>query len=188
MDETRWSELVLRIRAGDRAAENELFKHLERMLRAFFQRRLHYRPEEVDDLVQNTLLRVHQGLPRLRKPDSLKAFVLKAALFELQDYYRGRYHGKEVVYDPVTCTPADPSAGEKTAPLDLEKVLKRLPEHTRKILELKAYGYKYAEIARLLHTTEGAVKMQVKRALGHLRNWLTLLFFGILYALLFLHR
>ncbi len=187
MDETRWSELVLRIRAGDRAAENELFQHLERLLRAFFQRRIPYRPELVDDLVQNTLLRIHQGLPQLRRPDRLKAFVLKAALFELHDFYRGRYQPKETSYDPVE-TPVQGDTHTEAAQLDLEKAMKRLSPHARKILELKIYGYPYAEIARLLQTTEGAVKMQVKRAMEQMRKWLLLWLLGTMYVLLFLQH
>ena len=91
--------LVVQAQNGDEPARDRLLRTLEPVLRAFFIKRIGYRTI-VDDLVQNTLLRVHGGLEALKDPARLKAFAMKAALFELHDYYRGRYGPKEVLYDP----------------------------------------------------------------------------------------
>jgi RNA polymerase sigma-70 factor (ECF subfamily) len=58
--------------------------------------------------------------------------------------------------------------------LDIEQALATLTPHARRIVELRAYGYRYQEIARLLQTTEAAVKMQVKRAFEKMRQLLLL--------------
>lgn len=129
---------------------------------------------EIDDLVQNTLLRVHTGLTDLKDNGRLKAFAMKAALFELQDWYRGRYHGRERLFDPDRPPLAwmhDKAAEQR---LDIEQALAALTPRARRILELRAYGYRYQEIARLLQTTEAAVKMQVKRAFEKMRQLLVL--------------
>ncbi|HYE58662.1 MAG TPA: sigma-70 family RNA polymerase sigma factor [Rhodothermales bacterium] len=161
-------EAVRRAQAGDAAARDQLLVAVERVVRAFFVRRLGERTE-VDDLVQNTLVRVHQGLDVLKDPARLKAFSLKAALFELQDHFRGRYATRERLFDPEELP-----EGAETPPmgdaLDAARVMATLNERSRRVLELRAYGYRYEEIAEMTGSTEAAVKMQVKRALDRLRG------------------
>ncbi len=162
--------LVRKAQEGDKRAREVLLRRLEGVLRMFFLKRVGRSPT-IDDLVQNTLLRIHGGLEVLRDPGRLRAFAMKAALFELQDYYRGRYSPKEVLCDPdamVAVSSAQPKrAGAK---VDLERALSILTPHARRILELREYGFRYKEIARALGTTETAVKMQVKRAMEKMRR------------------
>ena len=157
------SEAVLQAQAGDDGARERLLAALEPILRRFFLSRIGGRPD-VDDLVQNTLLRVHTGLEALQNPARLKAFAMKAAVFEVQDFYRGRYSGREYLYDPDR-PPADPGGTESTGlRVDLERALEVLTPKARRILELREMGYPYKDIAEMVDTTEAAVKMQVKRA------------------------
>ncbi|MFQ5568381.1 MAG: RNA polymerase sigma factor [Rhodothermales bacterium] len=165
------TRLVERAQAGDAQAREYLLSSLEPVLRAFFIKRIGYKPT-VDDLIQNTLLRVHGGLTALKDTGRLKAFAMKAALFELHDLYRGRYGPKEVLYDPdypPEHNRRDTSAGTS---VDLERALAVLTPHARRILELREYGYRYQEIADMLDTSEAAVKMQVKRAFEKMRKML----------------
>ena len=129
----------------------------------------------VDDLVQNTLLRVHGGLDALKDPERLKAFAMKAALFELHDLYRGRYGPKESLYDPDFPPEAAPSAAEAGAAVDAERALALLTPRARRILELRECGYRYQEIAEMIGTSEAAIKMQVKRAFDKMRRVLAAL-------------
>ncbi len=168
------SEAVLRAQAGDEAARAGLLADLEPILRRFFLSRIGHRPD-VDDLVQNTLVRVHTGLEALQNPARLKAFAMKAAVFELQDFYRGRYSGREYLYDPDQ-PPHDPADTESTGlRVDIERALEVLTPKARRILELREMGYPYKDIAEMVETTEAAVKMQVKRAFERLRGVLTVL-------------
>ena len=161
--------LVQRAQAGDDAALETVLKRLEPILRAFFIKRIGYRTE-VDDLVQNTLLRVHGGLESLRDPERLKAFSMKAALFELHDLYRGRYGPKETLYDPDLAP--EPMGDDRVAGagVDVERALGLLTPRARRILELREYGYRYQEIAEMIGTSEAAIKMQVKRAFDKMRQ------------------
>ena len=154
--------------SGDEQARTRLLTAIEPILRSFFLSRIG-RVAIVDDLIQNTLIRVHRGLQALQNPARLKAFAMKAALFELQDHYRGRYSAREALFDPDLPTPG--SVGPKDAGLriDLDRALATLTDHAREILELRELGYPYADIADTLGTTEAAVKMQVKRAFSPLR-------------------
>jgi RNA polymerase sigma-70 factor (ECF subfamily) len=163
------STLVAQAQTGDERARAQILSRLEPMLRAFFIKRIGLRPE-VDDLVQNTLLRVHNGLAALKDPARLKAFTMKAGVFELQDYYRGRYSMKEHLYDPDYPPSHAAGVGAAAEGVDLERALATLTPKARKVIELREYGYRYEEIAQMIGTTEAAIKMQVKRAFEKLRD------------------
>ena len=164
------ARLVRKAQGGDRRAREELLRRLEGVLRTFFIKRIG-RMVVVDDLVQNTLLRVHGGLEALKDVERLRAFAMKAALFELQDFYRGRYSPKEVLYDSdMMSARSSPHTAWEGSNVDLERALSILTPHARRILELREYGYRYKEIAKILGTTEMAVKMQVKRAFEKMRR------------------
>jgi len=159
---------------GDEAAQNDLLRRLEPILRGYFIKRIG-KNADVDDLVQNTLMRVHDGLEDLKKPGSLKSFAMKAALFEIQDYYRGRYDMKEALYDPEVGPRRTTDPDDRSADVDVERALDVLSPKARRIMELREYGYIYREIAQMLDTTEAAVKMQVKRAFEKMREALGIL-------------
>ena len=165
------SKLVEKAQQGDSAARENLMKALTPLLRAFFIRRIGYK-SEVDDLIQNTLIRVHKGLGDLKDHSSLRAFAMKAALFELQDLYRGRYSAKESLYDPDHAPTNDADEMPTTAQMDLERALSSLSPKARRIVELREYGYRYEEIASIVGSTEAAIKMQVKRAFEKMRELL----------------
>ena len=166
-----------RVRAaqdGDEEARNGLLRRLEPILRGYFIKRIGGETD-VDDLVQNTLVRVHESLDDLEKPGSLKSFAMKAALFELQDYYRGRYDMKETLQDPDLPLGRTTDPEDRSAHVDVEKALEALTPKARRIMELREYGYLYREIAQMLDTTEAAVKMQVKRAFETMKDALSAL-------------
>lgn len=173
-------ELVQRAQNGDQEARDQLLTRLQPVLRAFFIKRIGLKPT-VDDLIQNTLLRVHSGLEALKDPSRLKAFAMKAALFELHDLYRGRYGPKELLYDPDhPPEPAERTEASTGIVVDLERALSILTPHARRILELREYGYRYQEIAEMVGSSEAAIKMQVKRAFEKMRNVLTAVLVGFL--------
>lgn len=164
-----FESLVAKARDGDREARSRVVEILRPVLVGFFRSRLSS-ADPVEDLVQNSLLRVLRGFDELNDARAMKAFAMKAALFELQDHYRGRYAMRESALDESMEIAAD-RAPEGLA-LDLDAALASLPEKARTILELKAMGYRYEEIAGMLGTTEAAVKMQVKRGIERLRAFL----------------
>jgi len=164
-------EFVDRIQAGDSVAEERLLARLRPILHTYFIKRVGLKPE-VEDLIQNTLLRVHRGLSDLQRSDRFMGFAMKAALYELHDLYRGRYGGREALYDPAD--PPNEAAGttNSAASIDVQRALATLSPRARQILELREYGYRYKEIADMVHTSEAAVKMQVKRAFERMRRLL----------------
>ena len=167
-------DTVRKAQNGDDRARSSLLSTLEPLLRGYFVKRIG-QVADVDDLVQNTLVRVHEGLSDLEKPGSLKSFAMKAALFELQDYYRGRYDMKERLYDPELPLNRTTDADDGSDRVDVEKALEQLSPKARRIIELREYGYRYREIAQMIDTTEAAIKMQVKRAFDKMREAIAML-------------
>lgn len=173
------SDLVVRAQHGDVEAFERIARTVTPLLTGYFRQRISGSMADVDDLVQNTLIRLHTGLPDLNDPARLKGFLMKAALFEVQDFYRGRYTGKEMLFDPAMLP--EGASEESTAALrvDLDRALETLTPHARRILELRELGYRYNEIAEDMDTTEAAVKMQVKRAFARLREVLAVVMLGL---------
>lgn len=161
--------LVRQAQRGDDQAVREVLSRAEPMLRAFFVARIGNR-SEVDDMVQNTLLRIHRGLPDLNDVRRLKSFSMKAAVFELQDFYRGRYRGKERLFDAEDLPDGRRHETSSDAAIDVRRMLGVLSDKARRIIEMRELGFRYEEIARHLDTTEAAVKMQVKRAFERIRD------------------
>jgi RNA polymerase sigma-70 factor (ECF subfamily) len=164
---------VREAQGGNEQARNGLLRRLEPILRGYFIKRIGAETE-VDDLVQNTLVRIHKSLDDLEKPGSLKSFAMKAALYELQDYYRGRYDMKEHLRDPDLPLGQSTAPEDRSAHVDVETALEALTPKARRIMELREYGYLYREIAQMLDTTEAAVKMQVKRAFETMKDVLSI--------------
>jgi RNA polymerase sigma-70 factor, ECF subfamily len=164
--------VVEQAQQGDERARALLLGRLEVLFRRFFVSRIGPR-DEVGDLVQNALLRVHTSLHALQRTDRLKAFAMKAAVFELHDYYRGRYSPRESNFDPDLPTPGSVDPAPTGTRIDVERALELLTPKARRILELREMGYPYKEIAEMVDTTEAAVKMQVKRAFERMRSALT---------------
>jgi len=143
-------------------------------MRGFFINRVGLRAE-VDDLTQNSLIRVHRGLEDLKDNSRLKAFAMKGALYELQDYYRGRYRPKETLFDAQDPPDQQVDPTNSAHRMDVETALSSLTPKAREIIELRESGFRYEEIASMIDSTEAAVKMQVKRAFERMRDALAMI-------------
>ncbi len=165
------ADFIARAKAGDRRCEERMLARLRPIMHTYFIKRIGLRPE-VDDLIQNTLLRVHNSLKDLEYPERFMGFAMKAALYELHDLYRGRYSGREVLFDPTVPPEYASDSNVSANAVDAERALSMLSPRARRILELREYGYRYKEIADMINTSEAAVKMQVKRAFERMRRLL----------------
>ena len=73
--EERLREALVRALAGDAAAYHRFLGELGPHLRAFFRKRLARAPDEVEDLVQETLLAVHNQRHTYDPDQPLTAWV-----------------------------------------------------------------------------------------------------------------
>ncbi len=154
--------------AGENAAYHDFLKDLSRHLRAFFRRRLSGLPDEVEDLVQESLLAVHNQRHTYDPGQPLTAWVHAIAKYKLVDLLRRRA-GRELrnqSLDDVVDILANNDSEDATARLDIAKLLLRLPDRQRlPIIRMKLEGLSVVETARMTGMSESAVKVGVHRGL-----------------------
>ena len=78
---------MLRGLDGDAIAHARLLSELSRYLRAFFSRRMAGRAEDLEDLVQETLLVVHEKRHTYRREDLLTPWVFAIARYKASEHW-----------------------------------------------------------------------------------------------------
>ncbi len=184
-----------------------LFREYEPAVR----RKLRYRGwrgADLDDLVQDVMIRVYRGLGSFRLDASFDTWVLlimrNAASNAARDRSTGKARATRASLDallerdgesgPAMAEPAaagdDPLEGALAAERKarLASALDRLPARIRQCLLFRYQGYKYREIAAAQGVTVATVKKQVSQGHKRLRPilgaWVEL--FGVVLALILL--
>jgi len=166
--EDRLRDLLVRGLAGDTATYHAFLKELSAHLRAFLRGRLSRLPNEVEDLVQETLLAVHNQRHTYDAAQPLTAWIHAIARYKLIDLLRRRA-GRDALNDPLddeldVFAASDTEADD--ARRDLAKLLERLPDRQRlPIIHMKLHGMSVVEAARITGMSESAVKVGVHRGL-----------------------
>lgn len=171
----REDELLLaRAQRGERAARAALVDLYQRPVHVLVARMLVGRPGQVDDVVQDSLLKMLEALPRFdpRGPAKLSTWILTIATRTAIDVLRGSRRAFEVV-DEDRPGEANPEAQAmiKETMSKVEKAMAALPDDHRAVLVLRAYhDLDYSEIAAILSIEEGTVKSRLARARAALRS------------------
>ena len=166
--EERLRSQFLAALGGDAASYRQFLSALSAHLRAFLRRRMQRWPDDVEDLVQETLLAVHDHRHTYRPAEPLTAWVHTIARYKLIDYLRARSR-REELNDPLDeeseiFARSDTEAAE--ARRDLARMLEELPERQRRVLVMvKLAGASVAEASRETGQSEAAVKVNVHRGL-----------------------
>lgn len=166
--EDRLHDLMMRSVAGDNAAYHTFLKELSSHLRGFFRKRMAQFPDEVEDLVQETLLAVHNYRHTYDPEQPLTAWIHAIARYKLVDMVRRRA-GREALNDPLddqgdVLAVSDADAAD--ARRDIATLLGQLSENQRKAIQyVKLEGVSVSEAARMTGMSESAVKVSVHRGL-----------------------
>jgi RNA polymerase sigma-70 factor (ECF subfamily) len=169
-------ELMVAVRAGELARLGVLFERYHQRLYAFFVR-LTGQPAASEDLVQVVFYRILKYRHTYRDEGKFTAWIYHLARKVAADHFRKQARA---------ATPTDPddlqehpdelaspdSRATTTDDLELlQTALARLPLDQRELLVLsRLQNIEHKEIARLLDTSVGAVKVRVHRALKDLRD------------------
>lgn len=173
--EMRLRNLLLKGLEGDASSYQSFLKELSTHLRGYFRVRLYQMQDEVEDLVQEGLLAVHNQRHTYDPGQPLTAWVHAIARYKLIDRLR-RHSGREGLHDPLDEESAifahsDTEAAD--AQRDLAGLLERLPDQQRlPIVHMKLGGLSVAETAKLTGMSESAVKVGVHRGLKALADLL----------------
>ena len=165
--EAQYRGWMLAALAGDALAYRRLLAALAGHLRAYFLRRAG--GMDAEDLVQETLIAVHAKRATYDPALPFTAWVHGIARYKLIDSWRRQKRAGEVPLDDAPEIFAQDETESAIARRDVTKLLARLPEGRRKLVEaLKIEGQSVAEIAAATGLSETSVKVTVHRALKSL--------------------
>ncbi len=166
--EERLRALLLAGLDGDAVAYRNFLAELSGRLRAFLRKRLVNLQDDVEDVVQETLLAIHNARHTYRADQPLTAWVHAIARYKLMDFLRARSR-REAFNDPldeehdllITCDD-EPAQARR----DVGALLEELPDKQRlPIVHVKLEGLSVAETAQLTGMSESAVKVGIHRGL-----------------------
>ena len=167
-NEDRLRALLLRSLEGDDSAYRVFLAELSGILRAFLRRRLTRALDEVEDLVQECLIAVHNQRHTYEPAQPVTAWLYAIARYKLVDLLR-RHGRRDLLHDSMDDVPELPAAEDREAAdarRDLAKLLDTLPQRQRMPIDcVKLQGLSVAEAARALGMSESAVKVGIHRGL-----------------------
>lgn len=166
--EHKLRSLMLQGLDGNAQAYHLFLQQLGGHLRAFVGRRLFGWPDDVEDLVQECLLAVHNQRHTYQSDQPLTAWVHAIARYKLIDLLRSK-SGRDALHDPLDddlAVFADSATDASDARRDLGAMLDTLPDrHRLPIVHVKIEGLSVAEAAQRTGMSESAVKVGIHRGL-----------------------
>jgi RNA polymerase sigma-70 factor, ECF subfamily len=126
---------------------------------------------EAEDMCQEVLLKALARAGKLRQPEALRIWLLRAARTTCLDHHRRRLRAPFVHIDPsAESSAANPRTPESITEMDedlrrLKSVIEKLPRKHREILVLREYGgLTYEDLSRTLKIRPGTVMSRLGRA------------------------
>jgi RNA polymerase sigma-70 factor, ECF subfamily len=155
--------LVQRVARGDELALAELLRRWERPLAHFLHRRTGGR--DVEDLYQEVWLRVVRAADRFDADRRFSTWMFQIALNLARDWQR-RAPAEPCDVEPV----ADADVrSDVEAGIDVERLLARLPEPQRLVVELRyLHDLSEDDVAIMLDIPKGTVKSRLHQAIARL--------------------
>lgn len=161
--EAQYREWMLASLHGDAAKYRVLLAELTRHLRGYYVRRLGV--DAAEDAVQETLIAIHTRRGTYDPMRPFTAWVYGIARYKLADVYRRESRGKTVPLDAAGELFAADQTEEVGVKRDVEKLLARLPEAKRRLVQaVKLDGESVADTAKSTGLSEVSVKVAVHRA------------------------
>lgn len=167
--EAQLRERLVAGQRGDAAAYAGFLREAASVLRPFFRRRLANFPDDVEDLVQETLLAMHNKRATYDPGQPVTPWMFAIARYKLVDLLRARA-GREALHDPIDEDldelASEAHAAAHEARRDLAVLLAELPDRQRLPIQyVKIEGVSVAEAARRTGLSVSAVKIGVHRGL-----------------------
>ncbi len=167
LTEPELKALMLLSLDGDEAAYRCLLEMLRHLLASYYMRRLYRSASaDVEDLVQETLLALHQRRITYDRGRPFTAWFFTIARHKLVDHHRragGRaYLGLEMIEDMADAYNED----TMSAGMDVDRLLESLPAWQGEMIrDVRLKGHSVAEAAASTGRSEAMVKISVFRGI-----------------------
>lgn len=150
---------------GDPSAYRSLLSALAPLLRAFFARRMAFGSEDVEDIVQETLIAVHTRRASYDRNRAFTPWLFAIARHKMIDHYR-RLRRTVAVENLGDMLVAEGFEDACLARMDVDKLLGALPpKQARAIRSTRVEGASVAEAATAAGIGESDLKVSVHRGL-----------------------
>lgn len=167
--ETKLRMLMIAGLAGDADAYRQLLSSAAERLRRYFSRRLGSDAADIEDLVQETLMAIHQRRDSYDRSLPFTSWLHTIARYKLVDHYRRRGVRNSVPIEDFQDFVAGDSIEPALAAYDVETLLAGLSDRQRAAIRLtRIEGHSIAEAAQISGQTEAAVKVGVHRGIRKL--------------------
>ena len=166
-------DLIERCRAGDRAAQFELYKLYARAMYNTALRMVRH-PHDAEDVLQSIFIEVFSKLESFRYESSIGAWIKRITINKSINFLKSR----RLVFTELTVNTdrAEMSEGAAEPVFSVEKInraIAELPDGYRVVFSLYAMeGYDHEEIGQILGVSEATSKSQYSRAKSKLREML----------------
>ncbi|MDB4924757.1 MAG: sigma-70 family polymerase sigma factor [Mucilaginibacter sp.] len=165
-------ELITRCKAGERQAQELLYKQFAAKMLGVCMRYATDRME-AEDMLQNGFIKVFKKLEDYRGDGAFEGWVRRIMVHSAIEYYRK--HHKMVQVMDVTEIGNEPSVNPTVMAnmgvKDLMNIIRQLSPGYKMVFNLYAIeGYSHREIAGIVGITEGASKSQLSRARAILKD------------------
>ena len=164
-DDRRLVELTL---AGDHTAFEYLFNRYRDAIRRLFLQRS-TPPEDTDDLLQETFIKVYANLHRYSPEYTFGQWLYTIAKNTHIDFERKRQ--EDISIDSKFSAPASSAPSPEESLINTqqrsqtERYIERLPQQYRRLFVMRFIDdFSYEEIAEKLHMPMGTVKTRIHRA------------------------
>lgn len=161
---------------GDAGAFQSLFRRYAPMLMRLTVR--HLRSEELArEVVQQTFFQMHAARRDFRQDRRLRPWVFTIAMNLVREHYRKQKRRKETDLEDARVPGVElPDRGpielRQRAEL-LHEALSKLPDSQREVVQLHWFDERpFAEVAEIVGSTEGAVRVRAHRAYKRLKELL----------------
>lgn len=160
----------------DRAFTTLLTKYRKKLY--WHIRRMVISHEDADDVLQNTFVRIWNGLPGFREDAGLYTWMYRIATNECLSFLEQRKKKASVSFDEVADwlqdrLIAEPGFDASKLEWKLQLAMQRLPEKQRLVFTLRYYdALPYEDMSRILDTSVGALKASYHHAVKKVEEFL----------------
>ena len=150
-------ELVNDVKNGNKKSFEKLILSIEKDLYKIANAKLHSK-EDIQDAIQNTLIKAYVGIDELRNNKYFKTWVITILMNECRIIYRKEKKGIELLTEDAKIEEFNDES------IDFEYLIKSLNEKEKAIFELKYKNdLRVKDISKILGIKEGVVKSILHR-------------------------
>lgn len=169
--DARWATLLRQANAGDRSAYVTWLKEIAPVLRGLVRARCGGSVEDCEDIVQTTLIAIHEKRHTWRDGDPVAPWIYAIARYKTVDALRTRGRTRTTGFDGTEDAVPDDSLGDPTATRDLDRLLGQLdPASAQIVRRVKLHGDSAEDVGAATGMSAGAVRVALHRALARLTH------------------